>query len=87
MKKDIELLKEVPLNLEVWKTVGEKQHEMMMNDNTKEMASFEYLGQDIVNPFLSPCGSYEVNPYEKYGTENFLGWVEQYLRISKKIIG
>lgn len=38
--------------------------------------SFEFEGTDIVNPFTSACGRFEVDPLETYG-EKFLAWKKE----------
>ena len=38
-----------------------------ISDKLKKEKGFYYKGQFITNPFISPCGRFDVNPKKYYG--------------------
>ena len=38
-----------------------------ISDKLKKEKGFNYKGQFITNPFISPCGRFDVNPKKYYG--------------------
>ena len=72
MRNDLNFAKRVQKANEVYeliKEIGDAQTEQFLETGVMEddFISFEFEGMTIINPFLSECGRFEVDPLKTYG--------------------